>query len=347
MPNPISIAVDTANGQIIVVNSNVDFFFEEGSLAMISVDATDTNAPVLTATKIIATPSFGGTIAFDGGTSVYIPFRESPDNTDSDQVKKYTIGSGSISEAATGRTGEDPFGLALSGSTLLVVSNDQLNLFDTSLNSTATVDLTTAENPDDDDDKNNAEHVENVAVDAATNRAFISNRRGNILVVDLDTNTLTHVINGPTNTRGIFSDGTFIYVVDGDYPALWIFDPAKLTDPSSPPEEVDDSTLIVEAIDIGTNPNGIVIDTTDPTNARAYIANSGDQTISVIDLTLFEEIDRISVKNEDTGLTDGEQPFGLAVGTFNGTTFVFVANLDSNTVEMINTSTLKVVASFP
>ncbi|MBI2339663.1 MAG: YncE family protein [Deltaproteobacteria bacterium] len=341
LPNPIAIAVDPANSQIIVVNSNVDFFFEEGTLATLSVDATDPNAPVLTATAMVASPSFGGQIAFDG-TEAYIPFRESPDDSDNDQVKKFTIGNGSIAETATGTTGENPFGIALSGSSVLVVSDDQLDIFNTDLASTAAVDLTVAEEADIDDA--DSSYVEHVAVDTATNRAFITNRLGKILVVDLDTNTVSHVIAGSLSSRGIAGDGTLLYIVDGDPPALWVYDPGRLTDPDTAPEEVDDSELVVAIIDLGESPNGIAVDTA---NGRAYVANSDDRSVSVVDLTLFEEIDRISLKDDDTGFDEGKDPFGLAVGTFGGADLVFVANFSSNTIAVINADTLEVVASFP
>lgn len=339
LPNPIAIVVDTVNGQLILVNSNVDFFFDEGSLATLSVDASNTNAVVLAATSIIATPNFGGNIVFDG-TSAYVPFRESPDDTTSDQVKKYTIGSGSITEILTGRTGANPFGSALFGTTVLVVSEGQLDLFNSSLTSTATVSFADADNPD--DSTISIDQVENVIVDATSSRAFITNRLGKILVVDLTTNTLTHQISAPLNTRGIATDGTYIYVVDGNPPALWIFDPAKMPAASSSLVDVDDSTIVVDVIDVGTDPNGIAIDTA---NSRVYVANSFDESISVIDTVLFEEIDRISLG--DPNDKDDIDPFGLAVGTFNSVSFLFVTNISSNTISVINTATLKVVSTFP
>ena len=341
LPNPISIASDPANSQIIVVNSNVDFFFEEGTMAAIEVDASDPNAPALTATAVVVTPSFGGQIVFDGA-SAYVPFRESPDDSANDQVKKFTIGDGSISDAATGTTGTNPFGIALSGASVLVVSDDTLNIFNTDLATTTDVDLTAAENASIAD--SDSSHVEHVTVSAATNRAFVTNRTGKMLVVDLDTNSVSHVINGSLNSRGIATDGVFLYVVDGNPPALWVYDPSLLADPETAPEEIDDSKLVVTTIDLGDDPNGIAVDAA---NARAYVANTNDRNVSVIDLTLLEEIGRISLKDDDTGFEEGKKPFGVALGTFGGADLVFVANFDSNTISVINADTLKVVTSFP
>lgn len=343
LPNPITIAADFANGQIIVVNSNVDFFFEQGSIATISVDASTPSSPVLLATSITLTPNYAGQIIFDG-TSAYIPFRESPseDNLNQDQIIKYTVASGSLTVATSGTTGKDPFGIALTGSTLLVASNDQLDLLNTDLSTVTSVDLTTAESAD--IDSSTSEFVEEVVVDTVNNRAFLTNRDDNILVVDLGTNTLTHVINGPQNSRGIAFDGAFIYIVDGNSPALWVFDPSLLPASTATPQEVDDSELLIEVISLGTDPNSITLDTT---NQRAYVSNSGDPSISVIDLTLLEEVDRISLDEEDTGLDEIKYPMGMDVGTFNGVAYLFVANLNSNNITIINTETLEIVGVFP
>src|SRR5688500_18348898 len=59
LPNPIAIAADPANNQIIVVNSNVDYYYDQGSLMTISVDTTTPTDPILQVTSVVATPSFG------------------------------------------------------------------------------------------------------------------------------------------------------------------------------------------------------------------------------------------------------------------------------------------------
>lgn len=342
MPNPISIAADSANDQIIVVNSNVDFFFDQGSLMTINVDASDPTSPLLTATSAVATPNFGSEIAFDGANA-FIPFREAlSDDADGDQILRYAVGEGSLTNDGEGTTGKNPFGIALYGSSVLVVSDDELTIFDADLNLTETIDLTSAAESDIDDAS--AESAERIAVDNVNNRAFVTNRNGKIFVVDLADNSVSHVIDGPLNSRGIAFDGTFIYVVDGNPPALWVFDPSLLSAAENPPEEVDDSELVVDIIDLGNGPNGIALDVA---ANRAYVANSTDATLSVIDLTLLEEIERISLDEDDTGLDDGETPFGVAVGTYNGVSLVFVANFDSNNIAVINTETLNVVALFP
>lgn len=342
MPNPIAIAEDAANDQIIVVNSNVDFFFDQGSLMTIHVDASDPASPLLTATAVLATPNFGSEIAFDGANA-FIPFREAlTDSAEGDQILRYAVGAGSLLNDAEGTTGKNPFGITQNGGSVFVVSDDELDIFDTDLNLTETIDLTIASESD--IDEASAESVERITVDNVNNRAFIGNRSGKIFVVDLDSNSVSHVIDGPQNSRGIAFDGALIYVVDGNPPALWVFNPSLLQAAESPPEEVDDSELLVQVIDLGNGPNGMALDVA---NNRGYVANSTDATLSVIDLTLFEEIERISLDEDDTGLDDAETPFGVAVGAYGGVSLVFVANFDSNNIAVINGETLNVVAVFP
>ena len=91
MPNPISVVSDATNNQIIVANSNIDILFDTGSLAVLTFDATDVNAPTLTAAQIISTPNFASRMYFDGNASLYLPFREaSTTDADKDSLIKYT-----------------------------------------------------------------------------------------------------------------------------------------------------------------------------------------------------------------------------------------------------------------
>lgn len=342
LPNPISVIPDTANNQIVIVNANTDFLFDQGTLLTVNVDATDPASPVLTPTAALAIPNYAGLASFTG-TTLYVPFREAvEEDGDEDQIISYTVGAGTLAEATVGTTGKDPFGTALDGTNLLVVNNNELDIFDASLTLLDTVDLRAAS--DAGIDRTNSRSVENVAVDAASNRAFISNRNGNIFVVDLDDNTLSHVIDGPRNTRGIATDGTYIYAVDGNPPTLWIYDPSLLNDPVTAPQEIDDAQLLVGAIDLGFNPNGISVDAA---RNRAYVANLTDKNVSVIDLTAFSEIARLSTRDDDTGLEDGDDPFNVSFGTFNGTDYVFIANITSNNVLVFDATTLQMLVSFP
>lgn len=342
LPNPVSIAVDPANGQILVVNSNVDFSFEQGSVAVISVDAGDPGTPVLAAQAITPAPNFGGAIAFDG-SSAYVPFREARvEGSSSDQAIRYAVTAGALSVDITADTGKNPFGIAANTGTVVIASDKSLNVYDDALTSLRDIDLTTASELPIDDSKSS--RVENVAFDAATGRVYATNRGGKLLVANPDSGILTHVLSAPANSRGIAADGTYLYVVDGNPPSVWVLDPARLAEAESPPQEVDDAELLVGVVSVGADPNGIAVDAA---ANRAYVANTGDHSVSVIDLNIFSEIARISLRDDDTGLEDVKRPFGIAVGTFGGTTFVFTANFDTNNIAVIRADTLDVVAVFP
>lgn len=342
LPNPIDFATDPANSQIIVVNSNVDLAYGQSSLVSISVDATDPTAIKLAATDAIEIPNFAGEIAFDG-TNAFIPFREASSSNDAkDQLHKYTIGAGALAEAKGTTISENPFGIAVNGSDVLVVANDKLEYYNTNLSKIKSIDLTTAS--DANIDNAHADSAESVAIDATTNRAFISNRSDNIFVVDLTDKVLTHVIDGPQTTRGIASDGTYVYVVSGYSSALWVINPANLSTPTDSPQKIDDAKVFIATIPLGSNPNGLAIDAN---NHRAYVTNTDDNTVSVIDLLTLKEVAQISLDNDDTGLDDVKDPFGIAVDTFDGTPLIFVGGFTSNNFAVINGNTLKVEKVFP
>ena len=348
IPNPISIVVDQVNEHIVVANSNVDIFYNTGSLAVLDMDATDTNAPVLSAVDVISTPNFAGQINFAAGPSTLtIPFRESFPSDDSlDQVAQYNLSaSGQLTELATSSVSANPFGIDFSGTNYFVVSDNLLTIFDTGLTQTATIDLTTAETAGIDD--SDAHFVESVAYDAAGNRLFVSNIGGRLFIIDLATNTLAQVLTGPTSTRSLIINNNTLYALDTIEEAVWIFDLTQLTAPSSTPSTIDDSTFVTTLVGVGNNPNGMALDAT---NNRLYVTNTDDSTISVIDTLTFRETARVSVAAEDISANfsrDANHPYALALGTFNGTVFLFVTGFEANSVAVINTSTLNVVEVFP
>lgn len=346
LPNPISMAVDVANSQIIVANSNVDILYETGSLAVLSFDATDTDAPILTTSTFVSSPNFSGEIVYDGAGSLYVPFREVSDaDEDLDKFNKYTVTAGALDVSISGTVASDPFGLALSGASLYVVSDDVLEIYDTDLTLLSQVDLTTADDAEIDDTL--SEDVQGVAVDVTGNRAFVSNNGGDVFVVDLATNTLVQAIAGPASTRNILVDGNSLYVLDAYAEAVWIFNLDNLSAPSSTPEETDDSYFLVTTISVGNNPMGMALDTT---HNRLYVSNMDDDTISVIDTVSQQEITQISIDEDfisEGFLRDGESPIALALGEFNGVTYLFVAGFTSNSIVVINTESLGVVEIYP
>lgn len=347
LPNPISIAVDAANSQIVVANSNVDIFYETGSLSSFSVNATNTGAPELTALHVLETPNFAGQIHFDAATNnLYLPFRESHPSDDSfDQVEQYTLSAaGQLALVTNNTVSANPFGITGNAANLFVISDDTLSIFDTALSLQSRVDLSSAEGTIDD---SLAEFVETAAYDATGNRLFVGNPGGNLFIVDLATNVLSQVLVGPTSTRSVIISNDVLYALDPVEKSVWIFDLTQLPAPASTPITVDDSTFLVTTVSVGNNPNGMAIDAA---NNRLYVANTDDNTISVIDTLTFTELARVSVALEDistTFLRELDQPFGLALGTFNATTYLFITGFNSNAIGMLNTSTLRIVEIYP
>lgn len=345
LPSPTSLVLDPTNSQIVVANSNVDVFFNQGSLAVLSLDTSTPTSPKLSASQIIATPNYAGELLYDGAGNLYVPYREeSSSNSDVDQIEYYTLTSGDLALAGSNTVSPNPFGMATDGTSLFVVSDDVISLFDASLNLTTTIDLTTAE--DAEIVNTDASFVRSAVYEAGTNQLFVSNENGKIFVVDLTNNALTHVIDGPTSTRNLVLSGTTLYALDVVTESVWVFETSLLPANPATPGEVDDAPFLLTTISVGSNPNGMAIDVA---NNRLYVGNTDDDTISVIDTLTNLELTRVSVGDDDSTSTtrDGHQPFDIAVAPFSGRTYVFVAGFGANSIVIIDALTLNVVEIFP
>lgn len=345
-PNPISVTLDTVNNQVMLVNSNVDIFFDTGSVALFSFDATTPSAPQLSLTQVLSVPNFAGQSYYDGAGSLYVPFRASSTaNKSLDQFIKYTVAAGSITESIVGQTQPNPFGIDGDGTTMVVVSDDVLAIHDSSLNQTSSVNLTSFEQSGlADSDSGN---VLDVVVDTANSRAYVTNLGGRLFVVNLNTLQTTLAVDGPLASRGIALSGTNLFVVDALTESLLVMDTSVLSDPASAPASLDDSAALIASISVGSQPVDVVVDAV---NQRAFVSNMAESSISVIDLVTMSELARISLKLADLPagfLRAGLSPLGLAQGTFNGTPYLFVSCFDSNALFVIRADTFKVVEMFP
>src|SRR5436190_13985800 len=92
-----------------------------------------------------------------------------------------------------------------------------------------------------------------------------------------------------------------------------------------------DALSVVGTVTAGREPNSVAIH---PNNTKAYVANSLDGTVSVVNLTTLAVTNRITV---------GAEPMAVALSP-NGTR-LYVANSASNNVRVINTATDTVVAT--
>lgn len=348
LPNPISVVVDTTNSRVVVANSNVDIFFNQGSMAVLTVDASDTDNPVLAAGSVLASPNFAGRMFFDGANSIFVPFREtSTTNAAFDTIVKYTMSGSTITETSRGAVSPNPFGITGSGGRLYVVSDDVFTVMDSALNSLTTVDLTAAETAG--LTSADSSFVLSVAEDTANNLAVVSNPGGKAFIINLANNTLIQAITSPVLSSDLLIDANSrLYLLDSAADTLYVYDLNSLPAVTgSTPQDVDDSTFIITAIGVGDNPNALALDAA---NNRLYVANTGDDTISVIDTSANLEIARLSLDAADIDPSfnrDGDEPLGLALGTFNGVNYLFIACFKSNSVVVVNTARQKVVEVYP
>lgn len=346
LPNPINLVVDAANNQVVVANSNVDVFFDSGSIAVLSVDATTTTAPNLAITSIISAPNFAGEMVFDGASGLFVNFRETFSGDDKkDILGKFTLGAGSIVSGVAVGVEPDPYGMDLAGTNIYVVADNTLEVFNTDLTKLANIDLTTAEEAEIED--TDADHVEDVVIDQVHNLAIVSNRGGMPFIVDLATNTLVQVIEGPASTRSLLISGSTLFVLDGLTTTVWVFNMDLLAAAVTVPEAVNDSSFLMTTVNVGNDPNGMVLDAV---NNHLYVANTFDDSISVIDTLSFSEILRRPVGEDDVPSTFNrfcDEPFGLDLGTFNGTQYLFVTCFKSSALLMMSTGNMQPVEIFP
>jgi DNA-binding beta-propeller fold protein YncE len=133
--------------------------------------------------------------------------------------------------------------------------------------------------------------------------------------------------------------------VDGGIDALKIMTEAGLTPVTGPPQELSAASLQVASIPVGLDPQEVLVD---EATGRAYVSNNASNDISVIDIGLQLEVNRIAVdENLPAGVPIGEGPFGMALVNIGGTNYLYVANFDSSNVTIIDANAGAVVGGFP
>ena len=167
-------------------------------------------------------------------------------------------------------------------------------------------------------------------------------------VVDLGQEPVDYIVVGTNSTRGITTDSTFLYVVDGLPASLKVMTDVGLSPVVGAPVEIASSTLQVANIPVGNDPGEVVVD---EANMRAYVTNTGDDNVSIIDLNLFQEIARISISTtpntSQDGQDEGDQPFAMALVNLGGTNFLYVGHFETNLISVINADTLALLITFP
>lgn len=343
---PISIAVDAARFRAYIVNSNNRVEFTSTTLTLL--DLTDPANPTLVTSSVnpIAIPDFSGQIYFDPVTAnAYLPNRHSDDAADTaDTLLRIHLDetSASFGTVDSYGSGKNPFGIACcdaSGRIYVVSGGGTVNVYDPADLSTS-VQLSLETTLASGELVTGANATEVVLLGT---QAFVTTEGGRLYVInttevgETGKNPIDYLILNAGELRGIATDGASLFAVDGteDTPALWVINPASLTpiDPdTSAISEVDISTVQTTSISLGDDPNEVVV-----FNGRALVTNRGSDTVSVID---------IASNAVTTTIPVGDEPFGMAAFTMNGTDYLYVTNLASDSISIIDLASNTVVNTF-
>jgi DNA-binding beta-propeller fold protein YncE len=356
--NPIALVADPAAQRLYLVNSNNTVLFSDASF--IILDIANPTSPQ--AIAVISIPSFSGQILLDVPRGfVYLPNRLSEEDTDTvDQVLRININEASPTflTVEAFESGSNPFGGFYDGTDSLFVACtfDALRYDVNSFLGFTNVDLsvTTAQGRALD-----ASETRELALTPSGNFLFVTNQIDNMLILNvaqmpppttigetnLGSEAVDYIVTGNVSTLGITRDSTYIYVVDGGIDALKIMTEAGLTPVTGPPQELSAASLQVASIPVGLDPQEVLVD---EATGRAYVSNNASNDISVIDIGLQLEVNRIAVdENLPAGVPIGEGPFGMALVNIGGTNYLYVANFDSSNVTIIDANAGAVVGGFP
>lgn len=366
--------------RLYIVNSNNTVIYEDSSLVV--MDISDPVNPVFMSS--VAIPNFSGQVVLDEARGfLYLPNRKSDNNGDKiDQVLRINIQEDSANYLAVEsfESGEDPFGASFEGEHLFVAAAGEVlryNVNDLSRYSAVDLQFTSAQNSKFGEDE--VEEVRELSLSPSGAYLFVTNRIENMLILnvadineptqpgrnDLGNSAIDYVITGTSSTRGITRDSQYLYVVEGNPSSLKIMTDLGLVPNAGAANEISSASLQVAEIPLGGNPAEVLVD---EAQQRAYVSNQRSDNISVIDLQLKQEIDRISIRtifdeannneedfdnydetNFDRVLDneDGDQPFAMMLFSFNDKTYLYVAHFRSNKISIIDTETRKVIKILP
>ncbi|OGQ50288.1 MAG: hypothetical protein A3I09_02375 [Deltaproteobacteria bacterium RIFCSPLOWO2_02_FULL_47_10] len=344
LASPLTIAVNSAANRAYLVNSNNKVLYDTGSLQVLDISAPA--SPVRVGTAEL--PSFSGGSYLDAANGyLYVTNRLS----DNDQDKTDTILRININEASgtflgveSFSDGSNPFGIAYditSTNLYLATSESSVSYFPlgtpTSMSSTSLANLSIS-----DGTTLSSSNLREMAI--LGRQAFISRTNGGVIVFDLDENNVDYYISDFTSPRGIVTDGANIYVVsvevagDGTIsPTLFVINPASLTaisgNTSATLIDKDTAGIVSASVAVGTDPQEVVVGTN-----YIFVSNMGSDSVTVINNPAF---------TANTSITVGDEPFGMAIYSPGGAdTHLFVTNVQSNTVSIINIGTLAVAATY-
>jgi YVTN family beta-propeller protein len=353
--SPSFISLDTTNNRMYLVNSNSAVLYDwtQGSFQVL--DITNPLAPVLLNT--LETDSFSGQVFIDGARAL-MTNRYSA--TDADKVSRlYDI---NIDEAnadyladSTTPLGENAYTMACCypdtvGSRVSWITNSDVTLqyldIDGDLSLVEDVNVRMTMDTGGTIDNIDASHFVILGAQGFMNRQY-----GGILVISLDKALagdavpVDYFINDCPVPRGMATDGSDIFVVcEGDLNGEWrgyfaIINPDALVpltgNTTTQKVDEDDPDVIVSKTEVGQRPQQILL-TTD----YIFVTNKDDDDVSVIRKGTLERLSDIPV---------GDEPYTLSLYTDGAgdEKYVYVGNIASNTLSIIDIASLSVVATYP
>ncbi len=362
LANPIALVASPAQQRLYVANSNNRVNYFDSSFVVLDISNPINPVPL----AVISIPNYSGQMILDEARGfVYIPNRQSSDASDSeDQILRINIDESSpdfltvelIPSAA------NPFGAFMQNNLLYVAAVQAATLYDvTSFAGYSSVNLQVTSNLD---EEVNAELTRQLAVAPSGQNLFVTNEDGLMLILNIDeftapiqpgitdlgTEAVDYVVMGTSSTTGIARGAEYLYVVDADPSSLKIMTDQGLEPVVGPPLQIASSSLQVASIPVGNDPGEVVVD---ELNGRAYVSNTGDDNISVIDLGLQQEIARVSISTteetlfESGNIEDGDQPFAMALYELGGVNYLYVAHFQTNLISILNADTLEILNRIP
>lgn len=359
---PISIALDPGSNRAYLLNGDLSAGYTDAS--MMVLDLSTPTAPKLlnkTGNPVII-PSLSGQVFFDAAQKKLFFTNRFSENKDDIIDHLFVVDvneAGNFGNTAQYDSGENPFGLICcdANDQMLATSDGFLQVFPRT-NPGAGFELS-LELLLSNGNTFNGDGTTRVTI--LGNQAFLSNRAGIIYVLNLDKinsgkNPIDYAITNMQDLRGITTDGSFIYVADvafnsNDSSFIRVIDPTAVP----PIAAISDAVIEVEITDTR-DVNGSMIavqedeldlgSDTEPTETLVF---GSKLYVADIDANV---VYKISISNPaslsiDTELVAGEQPFGLAADLFGSQNLLFVTNLMSDDVTIIDIGTNSVVGSFP
>jgi YVTN family beta-propeller protein len=348
--SPNGIAVDAANNRLYLVNSNSNVLYDwqEGSIQV--YDITDPLHPVLMST--VPTYSFSGEAIIDSARKLlYVTNRYSESTTDNQDtllVMNIDEASPNYLQVAEQVIDLNPYGLYCcypADRIWIATESEKLDYRNLADYSGGYINMKTHLSNGGTMSDADASYIAVIG-----NQAFLPRINGGMFIVNLDEagdvskNAVNYFIEDIRTPGGIATDGTLIYQVDeedvdGNWtPLLLILDLSSLVpltgNELTQIKDKDTDGLLVTQIEVGKRPQRVFL-----TSKYAFVSCWENDVISVIDLAARVKITDIAV---------GQEPFNMALYAPGGIEkYLYVGNIESNTLSIIDLDTLTVAATYP